>query len=77
MKSSWWRKKNELSPEQIDFLNLPFKGRYSLIGPPGSGKTNLLLLRAQLIAGSGDKNILIITYANSLCDFIRSGIGKT
>lgn len=77
MKSSWWRKKNELSPEQIDFLNLPSKGRYSLIGPPGSGKTNLLLLRAQLIAGSGDKNILIITYANSLCDFIRSGIGKT
>ena len=44
---------------------------------PGSGKTNLLLLRAQYIAGIGEKNVLIITYTNALCDFIRSGIGKS
>ena len=77
MKSSWWRKKNELVPEQINFINLPPQGRYSLVGPPGSGKTNLLLLRAQFLAGNGEKNVLIITYTNSLCDFIRSGIGKS
>jgi superfamily I DNA/RNA helicase len=77
MKSSWWRKKNELVPEQICFINLPSQGRYSLVGPPGSGKTNLLLLRAQFLAGNGEKNVLIITFTNSLCDFIRSGIGKS
>jgi superfamily I DNA/RNA helicase len=77
MKSSWWRKRNELSQEQIEFLTLPPQGCYSLIGPPGSGKTNLLLLRAELIAGNFDRNILIITYTNTLCDFIRSGIGKS
>ncbi|MGN8082462.1 UvrD-helicase domain-containing protein [Variovorax sp. 22077] len=77
MKSSWWRKKDELVPEQIEFINLPPEGRYSLIGPPGSGKTNLLLLRAQFLAGNGEKNVLIITFTNSLCDFIRSGIGKS
>ncbi|THF65622.1 superfamily I DNA/RNA helicase [Pseudothauera nasutitermitis] len=77
MRSSWWRKKSELVPEQIDFINLPPQGRYSLVGPPGSGKTNLLLLRAQFLAGNGDKNALIITFTNSLCDFIRSGIGKS
>lgn len=77
MKSSWWRKKNELVQEQIDFINLPPQGRYSLVGPPGSGKTNLLLLRAQFLAGNGETNVLIITFTNSLCDFIRSGIGKS
>lgn len=77
MKSSWWRKKNELVPEQINFISLPPQGRYMLLGPPGSGKTNLLLLRAQFLAGNGESNVLIITFTNSLCDFIRSGIGKS
>lgn len=30
-----------------------------------------------MVAGNVDNNILIITYTNSLCDFIRSGIAKT
>jgi superfamily I DNA/RNA helicase len=45
-----------------------------LDGPPGSGKTNLLLLRAQYIAGSGDKNVLIVTFTKVLADFIKTGI---
>jgi superfamily I DNA/RNA helicase len=77
MRTSWWRSKNELVPEQLDFIKLPAQGRYSLVGPPGSGKTNLLLLRAQFIAGTGERNVLIITYSKALCDFIRSGIGKS
>ncbi|OAD15780.1 ATP-dependent helicase [Achromobacter insolitus] len=77
MKSSWWRRKKELVPEQLSFISLPPHGCYSLVGPPGSGKTNLLLLRAQFLAGNGEKNVLIITFTNALCDFIRSGIGKS
>jgi superfamily I DNA/RNA helicase len=56
---------------------LPVQGRLLLEGPPGSGKTNLLLLRAQFVAGAGNKNVLIVTYTKSLADFIRSGIAAT
>lgn len=77
MRTSWWRSKSELVQEQLDFINLPVQGRYSLIGPPGSGKTNLLLLRAQFIAGTGEKNVLVVTYSKALSDFIRSGIGRS
>lgn len=77
MNKSWWRSKNELDEDQKAFIQLPAHGRYSLVGPPGSGKTNLLLLRAQFIAGMGEKNVLIVTYAKALADFIRSGIGAS
>lgn len=77
MNKSWWRSKNELDEDQRAFIQLPAHGRYSLVGPPGSGKTNLLLLRAQFIAGTGEKNVLIVTYTNALADFIRTGIGST
>lgn len=77
MQTSWWRAKNELDQDQIAFIQLPPVGRYALVGPPGSGKTNLLLLRAQYIAGQGEKNILILTFTNALADFIRTGISAT
>lgn len=75
MNKSWWRSKNELDDDQKEFIQLPSKGRYALVGPPGSGKTNLMLLRAQFIAGTGEKNVLIVTYTKALADFIRTGIG--
>ncbi len=77
MNSTWWRKLSELDDAQRKFVELPPDGRFLLTGPPGSGKTNLLLLRAQFIAGTGEKNVLIITFTNVLADFIRSGIGTT
>lgn len=77
MNRSWWRSKNELDEDQKAFIQLPAHGRYSLVGPPGSGKTNLLLLRAQFIAGMGEKNVLIVTYTKALANFIRSGIGAS
>lgn len=77
MNRSWWRSKNELDEDQKAFIQLPAHGRYSLVGPPGSGKTNLLLLRAQFIAGMGEKNVLIVTYTRALANFIRSGIGAS
>ncbi|MBH1425847.1 AAA family ATPase [Stenotrophomonas maltophilia] len=74
MSTTWWKNKSELDPTQIEFINLPAKGRYQLEGPAGSGKTNLLLLRAQFVAGQGDKNVLVVTYTNALCHFLRSGL---
>lgn len=75
MKKAWFRSKKELDEDQKCFIRLPAHGRYLLVGPPGSGKTNLLLLRAEFLAGSGEKNVLIVTYTKALADFIRTGIG--
>ncbi|TLY47101.1 MAG: superfamily I DNA/RNA helicase, partial [Gammaproteobacteria bacterium] len=38
------------------------------------GKTNLLLLRAQFIAGKGEKNVLIVSFTKALADFMRNGV---
>lgn len=77
MNTSWWVSKDELDATQLAFINLPPQGRYQLEGPAGSGKTNLLLLRAQFVAGQGDKNILVITFTRSLSRFLRSGLVAT
>jgi len=77
MNTSWWISENELDPVQREFIKLPSVGRYQLEGPAGSGKTNLLLLRAQFVAGQGDKNVLVITYTRSLSRFLRSGLVDT
>ncbi|EGD08864.1 UvrD-helicase domain-containing protein [Xanthomonas vesicatoria] len=77
MITSWWKSKDDLDPTQLEFINLPAKGRYQLEGPAGSGKTNLLLLRAQFVAGQGDKNVLVVTYTKSLSRFLRSGLVAT
>jgi len=74
MKGSWWKERSELDDDQLSFLELPKEGRYLLIGPPGSGKTNLLLLRAKYLHGSGMKNSLFVTLTKSLADFIRTGV---
>jgi len=74
MQSSWFHSGKQLDDDQKTFLRLPNDGRYSLVGPPGSGKTNLLLIRAEVFANTGEKNVLIITYTKTLANFIRSGI---
>ena len=75
MNNNWWRSFDELDNDQKAFISLPLPGKHLLVGPPGSGKTNLLLLRAEFMAGRGDKNGLILTYTKTLRNFIRSGIG--
>ncbi|OOG61954.1 superfamily I DNA/RNA helicase [Rhodanobacter sp. B04] len=77
MDTSWWVSKDDLDPAQQAFIKLPAHGKYQLEGPAGSGKTNLLLLRAQFVAGQGEKNVLVVTYTNALCDFLRSGLVGT
>lgn len=73
MNSTWWVKPEELDEEQKQIISLPYDKSYLISGPPGSGKTNLLLLRAKYLSLSGHPNILILTFNRPLCEFIRSG----
>src|ERR1700722_6690142 len=76
MKKSWWRKQAELDDAQQRVIDLPVDGRYLLTGPPGSGKTNLLLLRAMFLSGSGLKDVIFLTVGRTLKEFIATGVGE-
>ncbi|MES2841775.1 MAG: ATP-binding domain-containing protein [Pseudomonadota bacterium] len=75
MQESWWKDEKDLRDEQKAIINLPPEGNYLVLGPPGSGKTNLLLLRVKWLSVSGKKNILFLTLGRSLAEFIKTGIG--
>lgn len=76
MDTSWWRTAEDLDKAQKAFVMLPPSGKHLLQGPPGSGKTNMLLLRAQFIAGSGFKNVLVISFTKALAGFMKSGVER-
>lgn len=76
MNNNWWRGTEQMDEKQNEFVFMDKSGKHCLEGPPGSGKTNLLLLRAQYIAGGGEKNVLVLTFTKTLRNFIRSGIGR-
>lgn len=73
MEGTWWRQRQELDAEQEAIISLPFDGRYMIVGPPGCGKTNLLVLRAAYMFKSGLKDLMLLTYGNVLSAFISTG----
>lgn len=73
MAETWWTNVSELDDQQREVISLPHDGHHLVVGPPGCGKTNLLLLRATYLHRSGLKNIAVITFARSLREFLASG----
>lgn len=76
MNQTWWVSKNELNDEQTEVIALPLDGSHLVIGPPGSGKTNLLLLRANYATLAGHPNIAVIVFTRTLQEFIISGASQ-
>src|SRR5258708_1700953 len=73
MESTWWVKPAELDDQQKAVIGLPLDGSYLVVGPPGSGKTNLVLLRANHLALYPRPNLAIIVFTRLLESFLRTG----
>src|ERR1035438_907961 len=74
MASLWWVKKDQLDRDQIALIeNLPLRESFLILGPPGSGKTNVLVRRAQFVRGQNMPNVLVLTFTRPLTEFLRTG----
>ncbi len=73
MSGTWWVGKKDLDSDQKGVMTLPLDGSYLVLGPPGSGKTNLLLLRANFLHLAGHTNLQVILFTRTLRDFLASG----
>jgi len=76
MSDSWWRGKEQLDNDQKKVITLPEDKSYLVTGPPGSGKTNLLMLRANFLFLADRTNILVIVFTRTLKEFIASAGAK-
>ena len=70
---TWWREISDLDNDQRQVIGLPPVGSYLVKGPPGSGKTNLLLLRANYLTNTQHSNLAIVVFNRTLREFIRAG----
>ncbi len=76
MNGTWWVDPGQLDRKQLDVIELPLDGSYLVLGAPGSGKTNLLLLRANFLTRAGRPDVQIIVFTRTLRDFIASGADR-
>jgi superfamily I DNA/RNA helicase len=73
MSGTWWVEEDDLRDEQLEVLGCDQKENLLILGPPGSGKTNLLLLRANHLHLINQPEFYIVAYTSLLSKFIRTG----
>ena len=72
--SLWWVSKEQLDEYQLGLIeNLTLREQHLVLGPPGSGKTNVLLRRAQFVRSQRMPNVLVLTFTRPLTEFVKTG----
>lgn len=72
MNETWWVDPTQLDSEQKDVLTTTPDTSLLIVGPPGSGKTNILMLRANYVRPVGTRQ-MFLTFTRSLAEHLRSG----
>ena len=76
--SLWWARRDQLDPQQVNLVeNLPLRQNHLLLGPPGSGKTNVLLRRAQFVRTQQMPSVQVLTFTRPLAEFLKTGCYDT
>ena len=73
MNETWWVADGQLDDDQRRVVSLPVEESHLIVGPPGSGKTNLLVLRAKLLTLARKPNFFIVVFTRALREFIAAG----
>ncbi len=74
MNGSWWVGEDDLKDEQKRAVDsIPIDDSYLVVGSPGSGKTNVLLLRSKYLRAKGKSRIRFVTFTSTLRNFVRHG----
>ncbi|ETA51207.1 ATP-binding domain-containing protein [Ponticoccus alexandrii] len=73
MEASWWKNIADLDDDQKKAISLDEDEDHLIVGPPGCGKTNLLLLRASYLHAKGVTNIKVLAFGRVLREFISAG----
>jgi superfamily I DNA and RNA helicase len=76
MNETWWVNPDQLDDDQKEVIALPMGNDYLITGPPGSGKTNLLLLKASQLVSSGKPDVLILVFTRTLREFVAAGVSN-
>ena len=72
MNETWWVNPSQLDTQQTKILIAVADISLLIIGPPGSGKTNILMLRANYVRSIGPRQVFL-TFTRSLAEHLRSG----
>src|SRR5437660_1375350 len=74
MSTMFWVKNDQLDEFQRKAVeSIPLDTSFLLTGPAGSGKTNILLLRAKWLTLKKQSNFKIVAFTASLRDFVAEG----
>lgn len=77
MEATWWTRPEQLDAEQKNVVALPLEGNHLVLGPPGSGKTNLVLLRGAYLSANRLNNFKVLTFGRVLREFLVGGSDVT
>jgi superfamily I DNA and RNA helicase len=70
----FWIQSNQLDSEQREAVEaIPETDSFLLSGPAGSGKTNILLLRAKWLTLKKQSNFKVVVFTSSLRQFVEEG----